>query len=286
MDEHVSRAMWRLYEPIHSVVYFDQDAPNRYRAVGLKGGWMSYFASRSAALGTPSAEVVEALFYHFAPALVKRAIPTSWELAKPDEILKVRHEIAFDAIRNGVGSTLDKNEMAQLAKELLEAAISLPISGRVLYAAHLNVDWGQSSEQLLFGAATLLREHRGDTHNAALAAQGIDGVQSHLLQIAAGAVTHDVIFPTRGWSVEAWNEGFHKLLSAGILSGYSTPQNPILTELGQSVKHRIETQTDQNSNPWTSMESSRLIRLRDRLAIVSMQVKKYVGFPVNNPIGV
>ena len=168
--------MWRLYEPIHSVVYFHPNATASYSKVGLKGGWMSYFASRSAALGTPSAEVVEALFYHFAPAMVKRAIPDAWGLASPHEILRVRLEIAIDAIQNGIEGLVSKTELDLMASRLYDIAVSLPISGRALYAAHLTVDWGDSPAARLFGAATLLREHRGDTHNAALATHGIDGV--------------------------------------------------------------------------------------------------------------
>ena len=253
MEEHISRAMWRLYEPIHSVVYFHPNATSSYKAVGLKGGWMSYFASRSAALGTPSKEVVEALFYHFAPAMVARAIPDAWNLSSPELILNVRNEIAMQTISGGIRGTPPEKELDNLSAHLLEIASSLPKGGRALYAAHLNLHWEQSSELMLFGAATLLREHRGDTHNAALAAHGIDGVQSHLLQIAAGVVTHDVIFPTRGWSEDAWKDGLERLMSNGLLSQHSTPENPILTELGRLIKQQVEIQTDNHSNPWTAM---------------------------------
>ncbi|TAN30137.1 MAG: hypothetical protein EPN30_01215 [Actinomycetota bacterium] len=286
MEEHISRAMWRLYEPIHSVVYFHPNATNHYRQVGLKGGWMSYFASRSAALGTPSEEVVEALFYHFSPALVQRAIPDAWQLAQPGEILEARHQLAVEAIYGALGQRSSDNELRILATQLLDIARSLPLSGRALYAAHLNIDWENSSELMLFGASTLLREHRGDSHNAALGANGIDGVQSHLLQIASGAVTHDVIFPLRGWSKEAWDDGFNRLTSNGVLSTYSTPQNPILTDLGQRLKHQIELQTDNNSDPWSALPLSRMKSLQASLVVVSEKVKSYVGFPVNNPIGV
>ncbi len=247
---------------------------------------MSYFASRSAALGTPSKEVVEALFYHFAPELVQRAIPDAWALAQPDVILNARHELAVEALSGALRFKSYEKELRILATQLLEIARALPISGRALYAAHLNLDWGNSSELMLFGASTLLREHRGDSHNAALSAYGIDGVQSHLLQIATGAVTHDVIFPLRGWPEEAWNDGFERLISNGILSTYSTAQNPILTDLGQTVKHQIELQTDNNSNPWSSLPQYQLESLQSSLSEVSDRVKSYVGFPVNNPIGV
>ncbi|MCO7240256.1 hypothetical protein NH339_13575, partial [Aeromicrobium sp. CnD17-E] len=78
---------WRSVEALHSVVYFAPDARERYEAVGLKGWWMGYAASRSAALGTPAAPVVVATFHGFAPRLVERAIPDAWRLADGDAVL-------------------------------------------------------------------------------------------------------------------------------------------------------------------------------------------------------
>jgi hypothetical protein len=39
---------------LHATVYFAPEGPEAYRALGLKGGWVGYFATRSAALaGAP-----------------------------------------------------------------------------------------------------------------------------------------------------------------------------------------------------------------------------------------
>jgi len=46
-------------------------------AIGLRGFWRGYFASRSAALGSASAEFVTALFFGFAPGMVRRALPAA-----------------------------------------------------------------------------------------------------------------------------------------------------------------------------------------------------------------
>ena len=58
----VKRTFWQAIEVIHDVVYFAPDTKQRYKAVGLKGYWMGYFASRWAALGTPAPGVVVELF--------------------------------------------------------------------------------------------------------------------------------------------------------------------------------------------------------------------------------
>ena len=77
----VKRSFWQAVEVIHDVVYFAPDTKQRYEAIGLKGYWMGYIASRSAALGTPSPEVVVALFHGFAPRLIGRALPDAWSMA-------------------------------------------------------------------------------------------------------------------------------------------------------------------------------------------------------------
>src|SRR5471030_419398 len=69
-SEHLLKAAARLkhsLEPLHAVVYFAPEAPERYAAVGLKPGRMTYFASRSAPFGPVGAGAVIATFYNFNP---------------------------------------------------------------------------------------------------------------------------------------------------------------------------------------------------------------------------
>ena len=77
---------WRSIEAIHDVVYFAPDTKQRYEALGLKGYWMGYMASRSAAVGTPDPELVVALFQGFAPRMVARALPDAWSMASRDDV--------------------------------------------------------------------------------------------------------------------------------------------------------------------------------------------------------
>jgi len=43
-----ARRLWPAFETYHAHVYFVPEAAEAYRELGLKGGWMGYFASRSA----------------------------------------------------------------------------------------------------------------------------------------------------------------------------------------------------------------------------------------------
>src|SRR3954465_2353481 len=97
------RELWRAIEAVHAVVYFAPEAATVYADVGCRGWWMGYFASRAAALGPVSAEVVTALFFGFAPVLVERAIPDAWQLADREEVLTTRQRIPADALAQPLG---------------------------------------------------------------------------------------------------------------------------------------------------------------------------------------
>src|SRR4051795_10134512 len=63
----MARRMFELVEPIGAIPY-SADEPNEAMfALGFTNYWDTYFAGRAAPLGLAPAEVVDALFYHFAP---------------------------------------------------------------------------------------------------------------------------------------------------------------------------------------------------------------------------
>src|SRR5215470_10972347 len=96
---HRARALWWGIEPYHAVVYFAHDAKATFEAIGLKGFWMGYFASRAAPLGPVPAAVVTAVFYNFHPAMVARAIPDACALATTTQIMAGRLWLADRTLR-------------------------------------------------------------------------------------------------------------------------------------------------------------------------------------------
>jgi hypothetical protein len=78
--EHAVRALWTLFEPIHAVSYFAQEARDEFAAIGLTRYWDGYFAGRAAPLGTVPAAPVVAIFNGFSPSLVGRALPAVWSV--------------------------------------------------------------------------------------------------------------------------------------------------------------------------------------------------------------
>ena len=173
---------WRSIEAVHDVVYFAPDTKQRYEAIGLKGYWMGYMASRSAAVGTPEPELVIALFQGFAPRMVARALPDAWSMASRDDVLRTRYDLARDALAPALAGA----ETARIAKELSAITRGIDFAGKPLAAAHHSLPEPDDDAGRLWHAATVLREYRGDCHVAVLTAAGLDGAAANALAVADG----------------------------------------------------------------------------------------------------
>ena len=86
-----ARRTFRVLEPIHGMIYFSPHAPTAYAAIGITHPRMGYFASRGAAMGAASAEVVVATFFNFSPTIVHKALPAAWDITRPAEVLAARY---------------------------------------------------------------------------------------------------------------------------------------------------------------------------------------------------
>jgi hypothetical protein len=84
VESAVARELFRSLEPCHGIVYVAAERAAVYGRLGLEPGAMWYFATRAAALGRPSAELVRATFYDFfSPHVVHGVIPEAWRRAAP-----------------------------------------------------------------------------------------------------------------------------------------------------------------------------------------------------------
>jgi len=232
------RKFWRTIEAIHTVVYFTPEAKAAYQGIGLPGFWSGYFASRSAPLGTPGPDVVTATFFGFAPSMVAKSIPDAWDLANRDEILATRRILATRALQ----STIGKENVADVADLLLEAADHVSYAGRPLAAAHHALPAPKSPFDRLWHATSVLREYRGDGHNAVLTAANVGPVDANILQIAIGKAGENQQ-SLRGWSDEEWAAGRDRLVSRGWINADGS-----LTDSGLSGREEIEALTDASSS--------------------------------------
>ena len=236
-EPKLARRLLDRFEPVHGVTYFAPEAREALDGLGYKGYWMGYFAARSAPLGEVPPEVVTAIFYNFAPTRVAKALPAAWQIAGPEEALRVRQDTAVAVLRR---YGLDADENVSTAAELLgKAAKSASLCGRPLFAANSALPWPEDPLAALWHAATLLREHRGDTHTAVLSAAGVTGRECNVLHAASGAIPRDYIAGTRDYDDEEWASREQSLAARGLLNDDGS-----LTEAGQKLKEHVESTTD------------------------------------------
>ena len=253
-----ARAMWTMFEPVHDVTYFAPEALSAFTEAGLRGYWRGYFAGRAAPLGATGAAVVTALFFNFAPSFVARAIPGVWDLITPADAIAVREAGAAAALRRLLGGR--EAEAAKAADLLWRAVDDLDFAGRVLSAANAELPVSGDPLTRLWQATTLLREHRGDGHFAALAAADIDGLEAVVLRTAKD-ISRDLLQPVRGWTDEQWSAAAARLAGRGWIGEDAT-----MTAACRAAHDALEAATDQAAaRPWTRMGSAGLAEVADVL---------------------
>lgn len=234
----VGRTCWSTLEAIHILGYFAPETRDAYKALGISGT-AGYFASRSAPMGPVPAEVTVATFYVFAPSLVSHFIPAAWEVASPAQVLEARHRGMTEVLHRVFGDgPADLDEALALTKTATEG---LAPQGRPLYAGHASLPWPEEPLLALWHGASLIREHRGDGHIAALLTHGLDPVEAMVTYGQTSGMT-DFLKLTRAWTEDEWAAGVERCRARGLVDGEG-----LITEAGRGLRTQVESMTDRLS---------------------------------------
>jgi hypothetical protein len=280
--ESLPRRAWTHFEPVHAVVYFAPEARQHFDAAGLRGGWMGYFASRSAPMGAVGPEVVTAVFHNFAPVLVRRAIPDAWRLSTPERVIAARLDAVDAILRRLWGDEVASPATAEAAELALEAVAGLCVDGRPLYAGHAGLEVPSPPHLALWHACSLLREHRFDGHIAALTVHDLDGVEALIMHVAMGkGLDAATMRQFRGWTEEEWRDGEQRLRKRGLFDGGG------LTAAGKETHTAVEDMTDRlAAEPWERLDEPHRERLFAVLAGLARRLDAPGGLVFPNPVGV
>lgn len=235
----MARRMFELVEPIGAIPYAAEEPNEAMYALGFTDFWDTYFAGRAAPLGIVPAEVVDALFYSFAPGEVARHIPKVWQTTTPEAAIAARQEGCVRALRRILGDHVDGAPFARAADLLVRAATSAPVEGRPMYAALRSLPIPDEVVARAFHAASLLREHRGDGHIAALMIEGVGGLEAHVL-----------LALDMGMPAERFGRLHHLPAAqiAAVIDGMRDRgligEDGWLSDRGRAVKQRVEALTD------------------------------------------
>ncbi|MET7653267.1 MULTISPECIES: hypothetical protein [unclassified Streptomyces] len=245
-----ARRLWHLLEPLHAVLYY---APEVFEEAGALGyptedRWGSYFPFRAAPLGPVSAEAVTSAFYSFQPGMVARHVEDAWKIAAPEAVLAARVRGIDRLYRKLFGDLVDSPELAEAAALARRAAEAAVTAGRPLAAANAALEWPSEPHLQLWQAATVLREHRGDGHLAALLLAGLDPTEALVSFAAMGAASVER-FASRGWTHEEWAAASGRLTVRGLLEADGTA-----TGEGRELRRRVEEDTDRLAlGPWRAL---------------------------------
>jgi hypothetical protein len=274
-----ARRLWTLLEPVHALTYFAPEARAAFEAAGLRGFWRGYFAGRLAPLGRVDAPVATAVLFGFAPGMVARGVPDVWTRATPAAALEARLA-GVDAALRRVWD-IDSPDLPRLAG-LLRRCAGAPVAGRALYAGNAGMPWPDPPHLAVWHAATLLREHRGDGHVAALVAAGFDPVEALVAHVAAGGPQRAALQANRGWSDTEWSAAEGRLAERGWL----TPGGDLTAE-GAAARAGVEAATDAAAAvAFAGLSAAELDELAALLAPPAAAVVGSGAVPYPNPMGV
>ncbi|MFG2682445.1 hypothetical protein [Streptomyces sp. NPDC048392] len=246
---------------LHSTHYFSPDLGRELAALGVTDARAVNFAVRAAALGPVGAGAVTAAFYNYKHDLVARHVPAVWRTVTPEQALAARARAVDATLRRLLGEeTLASAEMSEAAGLALRAAEGCTRSARPLYSAHADLPVPDAPHLAYWHAATLLREHRGDGHLAALMTAGLDGLEALVTHTATGkGMAPKWIFTTRGWTREEWDAATGRLRDRGLIDAAGG-----LTEEGTALRERIERETDRlDAAPYAHLGAEGVARLTE-----------------------
>jgi hypothetical protein len=183
IDARAGRRCHNALNSLHSTHYFSPDLGRELGELGVTDPRAVNFAVRAAALGPVGAGSVTATFYNYKHDLVAGV----WEPYTPEQFGAPRPRAVDATLRRLLGEeTLTSAQMSEAAGLALRAAEGCSRSARPLYSAHADLPVPDAPHLAFWHAATLLREHRGDGHLAALVTAGLDGLEALVTHTATG----------------------------------------------------------------------------------------------------
>jgi hypothetical protein len=172
------RAAGGPIEAIGANLMLDQATFDRSTANGYPHPFAGYFVGRGGVLGTAPTEVVEAIFYVFAPEAVK----TFWEGGLSVHGARRGAELYAEQIhewgRDHLGGFAGTARLAELGERVIQTT---PGHGMPLFAGWKAMPLPSDAPGRAMQVLITLRELRGAVHLAALTAAGVTPVESHLL---------------------------------------------------------------------------------------------------------
>ncbi len=247
MTSAPARRLAAALEPVIGGVFFAPECHEAYTALGfnpspgVSGGvaqpdGVAYVTSRAASMGQVVGEVAVAAFGVFSPAYIVPAIAAGWTKTDAHTIAVARATGAAAQLERILGPAT--TGVGEITEQLEFAAQGLALACRPLAAGVRALGPVGDGWARLFWIGDLLREYRGDSHNAAWAAAGLDGTEVSLLSDPYRGLPLRSYSRTRGWSHTDLDIAHAGLVARGWFDDDG------ITEAGRIAREAIEQATD------------------------------------------
>lgn len=226
----------KALEPIVAAYWLaPPEATDEFTAIGIPDPIAAYVTARTAPLGYVTPATAAAAFYNFSPEVIAKNL--RFDVAAPDVALEARSRGVRALMRRLLGET--GADIAATAETLRIPATAGRSEGRPFYAANLALAWPEDPFEALWHAADLLREFRGDGHNAVLLAAGLNGPEALALNCAFSGWNRDFSYMLRGWPEQVYEEAHRSLQERGFLD-----DELAITDAGLKFRDMLEIETD------------------------------------------
>ncbi len=257
----ITRRIARSVQTTIGWIFWDPGAVARYEVLGLPGP-LGYLAARSAPFAGAGPEAVAAVFGSISPlgiAMVFHELGTA-------EAFRPYWEARDEAVLEGLAEHAPaiRAPLADAGPALWAIAEGLPFTGRPFSASHLGMP--RPDDPVLSGwhAVNVLREWRGDTHWAIVAAAGLSGDEASILHNAWLDYDGDWLSQSRGNSAESIEAAWASLAERGLATGAGPDRDA--TDEGLRLRQWIEDETDRRTTlPWQRYGAEATIALAEAL---------------------
>jgi hypothetical protein len=218
-------------------IFWDERAKNALADLGVPNGLGHYIVNRGAPLAPAGAEALYAAFYTIKREFIHFAINhAAQHISNWHDVTVARDAV----IRTGINEMTPQviEPLGAFADELWRTVDAIPVSGRVLFAAHKS--WPRPSDPLMsaWNALNCIREWRGDTHFGILLNDNIGVVEAGLLHDAWMGYPKEWIPRSRGAEDVEIEKALANLSARGLVT------DGVVNDAGVEYRQELERRTD------------------------------------------
>ncbi|MFZ6005823.1 MAG: SCO6745 family protein [Actinomycetota bacterium] len=237
-------------------IFWDPGAVSRFEALGLPGP-LGYIGARAAPLAPAGPDAVIAAFGSISPLGIRMTFAVAEEKGVSwDDLWQARDEAVLDGLAQHAPAILEP--LARLGPDLWPVVEALPTVGRPFFASHLRVP--RPADPVLSGwhAVNCIREWRGDTHWALVAAAGLTGIEVSILHNAWLGYDTDWLPNSRGTDPADLDAAWASLETAGMAH-----ERVVLPD-GVALRQQLEDDTDRRTTQvWERLGQEESIRFAE-----------------------